>query len=105
MQPVTKQTCDNRLFNLRWCTLKENTEHCMELGRKTPPPIYKRMGKEHCNAKAVIQYDIEMNFIKQWWCIRDIERKLGYKHTSISSCCKGKLKTSYGFIWRYGIYQ
>lgn len=44
--------------------------------------------------------------------LRQIERELGYKHTSISSCCKGEIKdwhtgrvypvhSAYNFRWRY----
>ena len=38
--PVTKECCCNHVDNLRWVTMQENVNHCIELGRKTKPPIY-----------------------------------------------------------------
>ena len=41
-------------------------------------------------------------FIKEWNCIRDVEKELGINHSNISSCCKGKLyKSVGGYIWKY----
>ena len=50
-----------------------------------------------------MQYDKEMNLIKIWDCIMDVERELGINHRHISDVCKGKPKhkTCGGFIWRY----
>lgn len=56
---------------------------------------------------AVIQLDLEGNFIKEWKSIMDIERELNYKNGDISSVCKGAIrkgyprKTAYGFKWKY----
>jgi len=51
--------------------------------------------------KIVNQYSKDFIFIKDWKSTRDIERALNFKHSNISSCCLGGLKTAYGFIWRY----
>ena len=51
--------------------------------------------------KPVLQYDLDGNFIKEWKSIIDAERELEYKKSHISQCCKGKIKTSHGYIWRY----
>ena len=51
----------------------------------------------------VDQYDINGTFIKTYQNI--IEPTLQYsnnpKCSNISSCCKGKYKTAYGYVWRY----
>ena len=52
-------------------------------------------------SKKVIQYDEEMNIVKIWNSIRDIERELNFKRQAIINCLKGRTKTSYGFIWKY----
>ena len=42
-----------------------------------------------------------MEFIKEWECIRDVERELKIANQNISKCCRKKRKTAGGFIWRY----
>lgn len=63
--------------------------------------VGRKKGREHHLSKKVNQYDLKGNLIKQWGCIRDITRELNYASTNISGCCKEKLKTAYGYIWRY----
>ena len=72
---------DNRVSNLEWMTTKQNTRYS--------------------NAVAVNQFTLDGKFIRRWDCIRDIEYSLGFQHGHISKCCKGKLKSAYGFLWKY----
>lgn len=51
--------------------------------------------------KKVIQYDKQMNKINEYNSIKDASYKLNIFEAGICACCKGKLKTSGGFIWRY----
>ena len=51
---------------------------------------------------AVLQYDLDMNFIKEHESAKKallnlIKQPSGH----IGCCCKGKRKTAHGFIWRY----
>lgn len=58
------------------------------------------LGKENNPAaRPVLQYDINMNLLTKWPYIRAAEKATGANN--ISTCCRGKLKTSGGFIWRY----
>ena len=52
-------------------------------------------------SKKVNQYDLGGNFIKSYPSTKEIERQLGIQTTLISQCCRGLLKTSGGFIWKY----
>lgn len=52
-------------------------------------------------SKPINQYDLNGNFIKTWPSTMEIQRQLGFSASSISKCCKGKLKTCGGYIWRY----
>ena len=52
-------------------------------------------------AKIVQQFDLEGNLLKEWNGLGNIFRALHYFPPRISSCCRGKHKTSYGFIWKY----
>lgn len=56
-------------------------------------------GKLSPVAKAVLQFSKESDFIKRWDCIADAKRALGAIH--ISCCCRGKVKTAGGYIWKY----
>lgn len=49
--------------------------------------------------KPVYQYSLSGDLIKKWNSIADVERETGYRGSSITSACKGRIKQSYGFIW------
>lgn len=49
----------------------------------------------------VLQFDLNNTFIKEWDCLMDIKRELGFHIGNVSSCLKGKLKTYKKFIWKY----
>lgn len=51
--------------------------------------------------KKIDQYDINGNFIKTWESISNIEKDLGILGTHISRVCKGKRKTTGGYIFKY----
>jgi len=108
---------DNRVENLRWVTYKENNNN--ELTKiknsiaKTGKnhPLYGKHHKEQTiyrminssNEKIVLQYNFSGEFIKEWRSINSIEKEIGYNHSNICSCCNGKRKSAYGYIWRYKI--
>lgn len=51
--------------------------------------------------KAIDQYDLDGNYIKTWESISSIERELNIKSTHISRVCRGKRKTTGGYIFKY----
>ena len=52
--------------------------------------------------KPIIQYDLNMGFIKEWPSTMDvIKENFEWHQNSISMCLTNKSKTSYWFIWRY----
>lgn len=60
--------------------------------------VYQNLGK----AKEVYQYDLNGKFINKYSSTGEAARSLGIsKGTHIGECCRGKLKTCKGFIWRY----
>ena len=76
-----KNTYDNKINNLEWCTHKYNMRYSL--------------------AKKVNQYDLQGNYIKTWDCIKDASNELNIRNYSISLCCKGKYKNVGGFKWKY----
>ena len=51
--------------------------------------------------KKVDQYDLDGNFIKTWESISSIEKELDIKGTHISRVCRGKRKTTGGYVFKY----
>ena len=54
------------------------------------------------NQKSVIQYDLNDHIIKEFPSLMAAARSLDKDCcTLISRCCKGKIKTAYGYVWKY----
>lgn len=51
--------------------------------------------------RPINQYDLEGNFIKMWDAIRFIKKELNINTADITTVCRGKQKSSRGFIWKY----
>ena len=87
---------NNRIDNLEWCTNGENGKHAWDNNLRT-----KNFGKNNHISKKILQYTPDKKLIKEWDCIKDISRTLGYNYGYIISCCKRKYKLGHNFIWRY----
>ena len=86
----------NRLDNLEWCDSKYNNNY----GTRN-----ERCGEKHLNrkdlSKPVKQFKKDGVFIKEYPSMKEVERQTGFYQSNISYCCNGKLKSAYGYIWRY----
>lgn len=51
--------------------------------------------------KPIIQYNMNMLFIKEWDSISSASKELGIGSNGITTCCKGKYKSAGGYIWKY----
>lgn len=89
---------NNCVDNLEWVSNYDNLIHSFKIGLRDN--MYKK-GKNHCRSVIVNQYDLKGNFIKQWYCIKDVERQLGFNNKNICACCRGKRPTAYGYVWKY----
>jgi len=56
--------------------------------------IYK---KDKSN-KPILQYDLQMNFIKEWPSLTEAKK---YTNGDIQACCSGKQKTAGKYIWKF----
>lgn len=86
---------NNRADNLEWCTHKENS-NAGTRGR--------RIGDKHingCDAKPVAQYTLDGEYVTTYPSLSEVQRQKGWSESNISSCCRGKYKKAYGFVWKY----
>lgn len=49
----------------------------------------------------IIQYSLDLEFIKEWKNASEIEQVLGFNKGNIQQACNGYQKSSYNFIWKY----
>ena len=65
----------------------------------------KKMSESHkgkaSRATEVLQYSIDGNLITEYCSVKEASAKTGSDESNISKACRGKLKTSGGFIWKY----
>ena len=87
---------NNKIDNLEWCTNGENGKHAWDNNLRT-----KNFGKDNYISRKVLQYTSDKKLIKEWDCIKDISRSLGYNYGYIIACCQRKYKLGHNFIWRY----
>lgn len=81
---------NNKVENLEWCSAKYNNNYGTHIQRITEKL-----------SKPVLQYNKDGEFVKEWKSQSDVERNLGYSQRNISACCRGKYKSSYGYVWKY----
>lgn len=80
---------NNHVDNLEWCNNSQNMKHAYDNGLHSKP-------------KSVLQFDKKGNFIKKWDNITEVYVFFGVKDNGyISSVCRHKRKSAYGYIWKY----
>ena len=119
---------NNRVENLEWCTRSYNQLYSMKLheerkyifgnnfiknGENTSP--YTKKGIAHTKTRAVIQKDLDGNFIARYKNAAEATFLLGFKNSgSIGTVCdinekprvyqrnrKRTKRSAYGYIWEY----
>lgn len=51
--------------------------------------------------KEVIQYSLDGELVRIWKSIKEAANELGISGANISNCCRGRLKSVGGYIWKY----
>lgn len=60
-----------------------------------------KIGNHNRPQKPVLQFSKTGEFIAEYPSIKEAERQTGCYQTHICKCCKGKLKSTGGYIWKY----
>lgn len=93
---IDKDKRNNCVENLMWVTRKEHAglhpERYITISKKV------KNGKR---SKQIAQYTFDGQLVKIWPSAMEIQRQLGISNSNIIACCKGKLKQTHGFIWKY----
>ena len=90
---------NNKADNLEWCTNQENIIHSWVNGLSKVTKRMRTHTKER--QKPIIQYDRNMNLIKEWESASIAGEKLGIWQQGIVACLKRRTKTAGNYIWRY----
>ena len=111
---------NNVAWNLEWMSHKDNCNYGTRnkrrseamKGQKRTKAAKRKMstarkgkykGKNSPNAKPILMFTKDWEFIQRFDSIVDAYEYLGKKRTSsnITECLKGNHKTAYGYIWKY----
>lgn len=97
-----KKHSEETLKKLRNKKISKETLNKMSLATKSAHKDGRlnTKGSKHPMCKKIIQYDLEMNEIKIWDYITEIEQ-YGFTRRNALRCLKGETKIYKGFIWKY----
>lgn len=80
---------------------EEHRKKLRESARKSGYDHSKIAEKDKPNKTEVDQYTVEGEFVKTHESITKAAEVMGIVRSAISRCCRGKSKSSGGFIWKY----
>lgn len=85
---------DNRAENLEWCTHSYNWKYS---------GIDKKAHNAACqvNKKPVLQYSKTGELLNEYESLSEASQQIAIPYQCISACCRGELKSSGGYIWRF----
>lgn len=102
---------NNCVENLEWCDRSYNINYGTRnkkagkkiaeklTGRKQTEEHIKKRAEKH--SKPVYSIDKESGLITYWESAKEAGRVLGIDPSSITRCCKGKVKSAGGYTWHY----
>jgi len=108
-KPKSKEHCNKISQSKKGCKVwskgkKFSKEHCEKIsknsaGKSKPSSSY--LNNQH-SAKSIFQYDLNLNFIKEWSSIKKAALELNITPEAIGNCLrKGTNSSSGGFKWKY----
>lgn len=68
---------------------------------KRPEVRAKFKGAKNASARKVIQLDMDGNFIREWDYMTQVQEELSFNVANLTACCRGRIKSAYGYKWKY----
>lgn len=87
---------NNCVDNLEWCDYKYNANYGTKSKRLSVSQL-----NDSTKSKAVIQFDMNGNFVKEWPSLAEIKRILNISKSCISYVCDGRYKSSHNYLWKW----
>ena len=87
---------NNVASNLEWMSIRDNLNYGTHNKRMTETQI-----NDKNKSKAVQMFDRQGNLLAIFPSTREAWRVTGIASPHISTCCKGKLKSAGGYVWKY----
>ena len=82
---------NNHVEKLEWCDAKYNTNYGTAIQRRAEK-----------RSRTVLQISKEYNeVIAEYSSLAEVGRQTVFDFSTISKCCRGEIKTAYGFKWKY----
>lgn len=95
---INEDKTDNCVNNLEWISHKDN----MKYGTRIVKELETKSKKGSVNAeKPVVQYTKNMIEVGRYKSLSEASRQTNISDNCIGSCCRGKLKSCGGYIWKY----
>lgn len=102
---IDENPLNNRVDNLNLMTPKENTNWGTGIERRSKSLSETLKGKykysENPNAKAIIQFTLDMEYIAEYPCAKYAIEKFGLNQSSLSMCLNDKTKSCGGYKWKF----
>ena len=80
---------------------EESKRKISESKKGKPRVTETKMKISKAQSRPIIQYSKTGKFIQTWYGIREAGRQLNICPPNISLCCRRKVKSAGGFIWRF----
>ena len=82
---------NNHVENLEWCDFKYNSNYGTAIQRRAQK-----------RSMPVLQIDVNTGqVIAEYPSVNEVGRQTVFDFSTISKCCRGEIKTAYGYKWRY----
>jgi hypothetical protein len=91
----------NNAFGYFWCKKSDYKIGWKPKELKRKKREMGKLGSNKLGSNKIFQYDLKGNFIKEWESMSEASKELNIHQTLISDVCRGKNKTTKGFIWKY----
>lgn len=91
---------NNNVDNLEWATYEENISHSWKTGLRSLTKE-QREAVSRIRSKPVLRIDPRTNEVCEFKSATEAARCVDGDQSNISACCRNKLKTAYGYFWKF----